>query len=76
MPLRAIAEVIGRRLGVPVHSIPSEQAGEHFGWMAGFIGMDSPASSALTQELLGWQPTHPGLLEDLEHARFFDEAAA
>ncbi len=76
IPIRAIAEVIGRRLNVPVVSIVAENAGEHFGWMGGFLAVDSPASSALTRELLGWQPTHPGLIEDLERGRYFELAAA
>jgi hypothetical protein len=60
--------VIGRHLNLPVVSIPPEQAGEHFSWLAHFLAADSPASSALTRELLGWQPTQPGLLDDLEKA--------
>jgi nucleoside-diphosphate-sugar epimerase len=69
--IRAVAEVIGRKLNVPVVSIAPENAGEHFGWMAGFFGADSPASNALTREWLGWQPTHPGLIEDLEQGHYF-----
>ena len=64
--IRDIAEVIGRRLDIPVASIAPEDAARHFGWLGGMISMDSPASSALTRELLGWQPTHPGLIDDLE----------
>ena len=66
IPLRAIAEVIGRTLDLPVVSVPPERADEHFGWLGRFLAADIPASSALTQELLGWRPTHPGLLDDLE----------
>jgi nucleoside-diphosphate-sugar epimerase len=76
VPIRDIAEVIGRHLGVPVASIPAEQAGEQFGFLAGFIGLDSPASAALTRELLGWQPTHPGLIEDLDKGHYFESPAA
>lgn len=61
-----IAEAIGRRLNLPVASIPQEQAGEHFGWLGMFIGRDGQASSALTQQRLGWRPTGPGLISDLE----------
>jgi nucleoside-diphosphate-sugar epimerase len=68
---RAIAEVIGRHLDLPVVSISPEEAGEHFGWLAGFLGADSPASSTLTRELLGWQPTHPGLIDDLNQGHYF-----
>ena len=66
IPVRAIAEVIGRGLGVPVRSLTPEEAADHFGWMAGFASMDMPASSALTQARLGWHPTGPGLIADLE----------
>lgn len=69
--IREIAEVIGRGLELPVASIAAEDAGEHFGWLAPFLGLDSPASSTLTRELLGWQPSHPGLIEDLEAGRYF-----
>src|ERR1700690_1915508 len=57
VPIRAIAEVIGRHLGVPTASIAAEDAPAHFTWLAGFIGLDAPASSALTRELLDWHPT-------------------
>ena len=63
---RAIAEVVGRGLDVPVASLSPEEAAEHFGWMAGFVSMDMPASSAKTRERLGWNPTGPGLIADLE----------
>jgi nucleoside-diphosphate-sugar epimerase len=66
VPVREIAEVIGRHLEVPVVSISPEEAGGHLTWLAGFLGLDSPASSALTRELLGWEPTHPALIDDLE----------
>jgi len=71
VPIRTIAEVIGRHLDLPVVSISPEDAGKHFTWMGGFIGLDSPASSVLTQELLGWQPVHPGLLADLDQGHYF-----
>ncbi|MFD4413747.1 SDR family oxidoreductase [Streptomyces sp. NPDC058476] len=71
VPIRAVAEVIGRRLDLPVAAISPEDAGEHFGWLGGFLSADSPASSALTRELLGWQPTQPGLIEDLDKGHYF-----
>jgi nucleoside-diphosphate-sugar epimerase len=71
VPIRDVAEVIGRHLDVPVVAIPAEDAPEHFTWMAGFLGLDSPASSTQTQELLGWRPTHPGLIADLEQGHYF-----
>jgi nucleoside-diphosphate-sugar epimerase len=71
LPIRAIAEVFGRHLDLPVASISPEDAPEHFSWLAGFLGGDSPASSALTRELLGWEPTQPGLIDDLEEGHYF-----
>jgi nucleoside-diphosphate-sugar epimerase len=73
VPLREIAEAIGRGLKVPVVSKSPEQAGEHFGWLAHFVGHDVPASSALTQQRLGWRPTGPGLIADL-HAMNYEHA--
>jgi nucleoside-diphosphate-sugar epimerase len=70
--LRSIAEIIGRHLDVPVASIPDAAAAEHFGWLANVLGLDVRASSTITQELLGWKPTHPGLIDDLENGHFFD----
>jgi nucleoside-diphosphate-sugar epimerase len=72
VPLREIAEAIGRGLKVPVVSKSPEQAGEHFGWLAAFVGYDVPASSALTQERLGWRPTGPGLIADLNEMKYFE----
>jgi nucleoside-diphosphate-sugar epimerase len=74
VPTRAIAEVIGRHLDLPVVSVSVEQAGEHFDWLARFFGMDCTASNALTRELLGWEPTGPGLLDDLEAGYYFQSA--
>jgi len=74
VPVRDIAEAIGRHLDVPVVSISPQDAGEHFTWLAGFLGADSPASSLLTRELLGWQPTQPGLIADLDEGHYFLEA--
>ena len=55
-------------------SVPDNEKAAYFGWLAGLAGTDAPASSIVTQELLSWRPTHPGLLDDLEHGRFFEEA--
>jgi nucleoside-diphosphate-sugar epimerase len=76
VPIRAIAEVISRHLDVPVASISAEDAGKHFGFLAGFIGLDSPASIALTRELLVWHPTQPGLIDDLDKGHYFDSRSA
>lgn len=70
VPSRAIADVIARGLGVPVASLTREQAHEHFGWLAMFADMDLPASSAQTRARLGWDPTGPGLITDLEAMRY------
>ncbi|WP_433801175.1 SDR family oxidoreductase [Actinomycetospora sp. CA-084318] len=75
IPIREIAETIGRHLAVPVESVPADRLGDHFGFLAGFLGLDSPASSAVTRELTGWTPTGPGLLEDLDKGHYFDAAA-
>jgi len=69
--MREVAEVVGRGLKVPVVSLSAEEAPAHFGWLAMFAGMDMPASSALTQERLGWHPTGPGLIADLEQMNYF-----
>jgi nucleoside-diphosphate-sugar epimerase len=70
VPVRDIAEVIGEGLKVPVRSLSPEEAPAHFGWLATFVGYDMPASSALTQEWLGWHPTGPGLIADLKKMRY------
>ncbi len=75
VPTRVIAEAIGRGLGLPVESVPSEAAGDHFGWIGGFFAADAPASNTLTRELLGWQPTQPGLIEDLDQGHYFNQMA-
>jgi len=66
--VRDIAEVIGRRLNIPVVSKSPEEAATHFGWLGVFAGLDCPASSALTQERLGWRPVETTMLSDLERA--------
>jgi nucleoside-diphosphate-sugar epimerase len=71
VPFREIAGVIGRRLNLPVVSKTPEEAAEHFGWFAHFAAMDNPSSSAQTQEQMGWRPTRPGLISDLDHPRYF-----
>jgi nucleoside-diphosphate-sugar epimerase len=67
---RDIAEVIGRGLNVPVVSMTPEQAAEHFGWLAHSVGLDLAASSAQTRKQLGWNPTGPSLITDLENMRY------
>jgi nucleoside-diphosphate-sugar epimerase len=75
VPIRDVAEVVGRQLQVPVVAVAPEDAGEHFGWLGAFLGADSPASSTWTRELLGWQPTQPSLLEDLEKGHYFRDGS-
>ena len=67
--LRDIVEAIGRRLEIPVKSIAPEEAEAYFGWLAMFAAQDAPASSEQTRQNLGWQPTQPGLIADLDHLR-------
>jgi nucleoside-diphosphate-sugar epimerase len=68
VPVRAIAEAIGRHLHLPATSLP---AAEFEGMLARLLSTDMPASSTITQELLSWTPTHPGLLEDIEQGHYF-----
>jgi nucleoside-diphosphate-sugar epimerase len=70
--VKTIAELIGRRLDIPVVSIPPEAAAEHFGWFAMFAGIDAPTSSARTRALLGWEPVQPGLIADMDDPAYFD----
>jgi nucleoside-diphosphate-sugar epimerase len=71
VPLREIAEVIGRRLNVPVVSKSPEEAKEYFGWFTMFAGLDVPASSKRTRALLGWKPDQAGLIADIDHPAYF-----
>jgi nucleoside-diphosphate-sugar epimerase len=70
VPTRAIAEAIGRSLDLSVASIPAAQAAEHFGFLGRFFGTDCPATNDLTRELLGWKPTRPGLIEDIDAGHY------
>ncbi|GAB2847902.1 SDR family oxidoreductase [Actinoallomurus bryophytorum] len=66
--IREIAEAIGRHLNLPARSLPAEEFG---GMLVRLLGTDMPASSTITQDLLGWKPTHPGLIEDIEQGHYF-----
>jgi len=68
VPVREIAEAIGRNLNLPARSLPAE---EYAGLLVPLLSTDMPASSTITRELLGWQPTHPGLIEDIEQGHYF-----
>jgi nucleoside-diphosphate-sugar epimerase len=71
VPFLEIAEVIGRRLNIPVVSKSPAEAAQHFGWFAMFAGIDAPASSARTRAELGWKPEQPGLIADVDHPAYF-----
>ncbi len=73
IPVRDIADVIGRHLGLPVNSIAAQQVFDHFGFIGGIFAMDIAASSALTQSQLDWHPAHPGLIADLEEGHYFKD---
>jgi nucleoside-diphosphate-sugar epimerase len=68
VPVRKIAEAIGRHLNPPARSLPAEEYG---GMLVPLLSTDMPASSTITQELLGWKPSHPGLIEDIEQGHYF-----
>jgi nucleoside-diphosphate-sugar epimerase len=72
VPFREIAEVIGRRLNVPVVSKSAGEAAGHFGWIANFFSIDCPASSDETERQLGWQPTHTSLIPDIDRPAYFE----
>jgi nucleoside-diphosphate-sugar epimerase len=74
VPFRDIAAAIGRGVGVPTASISAADAGERFAFLGGFVGVDNPTSSELTRKLLGWDPAHPGLIEDLDQGHYFEQA--
>jgi len=76
VPFRDIAAVIGRHLNVPVVSKSTEEAANHFDWLGHFVGVDCPASSAQTRQVLGWQPEQPGLIADLDAAHYFETEQA
>ncbi|HEV3355926.1 MAG TPA: SDR family oxidoreductase [Pseudonocardiaceae bacterium] len=71
IPLRQIAETIGRHLDLPTASIATDQAGEHFGWFGAMVALDNPTSSERTRQLLDWKPEHLGLLADLDEGHYF-----
>ena len=71
VPMREIAEAIGAGLGIPVRSLSPDEARTHFDWMAGFVAIDNPTSSALTRNALGWQPDGPELLTDMRENGYF-----
>jgi nucleoside-diphosphate-sugar epimerase len=75
VPFKDIAEVIGRRLNLPVKSIDPQDAGAHFGFLGNFTALDDWTSNARTREILGWAPKHEGLIDDLTNGHYFDNVA-
>ena len=75
VPLREIAGIIGGHLNVPATAISAAEAAGHFSWLAHFVSIDNPTSSALTQKQLGWHPEQPGLITDLEAGHYFSDSA-
>lgn len=71
IPMRAIAEAIGHGLGLPVRSLTADEAPAHFDWLAAFVAVDNPSSSALTRSSLGWRPQEPDLLTDVRESGYF-----
>jgi nucleoside-diphosphate-sugar epimerase len=76
VPFHEMAETIGRMLGLPTRSVAQEHAEGYFGFLAPFVGVDGPVSSEITRATLGWQPTHPKLIADLEHGHYFAQPTA
>jgi nucleoside-diphosphate-sugar epimerase len=76
LPLKEIAEAIGRGTDLEVRSVAEEGLADYFSFLAGFIVLDDPTSNAKTRELLGWEPTHPGLIADYDEGSYFAQAVA
>lgn len=76
IPFREIAETIGKNLGVPAVSVKPEDADAHFGFLGPIVQLDNPVSTARTRELLGWEPVHPGLIDDLNEGHYFETTGA
>jgi nucleoside-diphosphate-sugar epimerase len=75
IPVREIAQSIGDHLGIPTESIPADRLQAHFGFLAMLIGLDNPVSTLATRRILGWEPTHPGLLDDFDNGDYFSAAS-
>jgi nucleoside-diphosphate-sugar epimerase len=71
VPLKEIAEAIGRGTGLEARSVPEEEVPGHFAFLAGFITLDDPTSNAITCEIVGWEPRYPGLIADLDEGHYF-----
>src|SRR5712691_1778460 len=73
IPFRDIAAAIGRGIGVATGSISACDAAERFAFLGALVGVDNPTSSEVTRKVLGWEPAHPGLIEDLEQGHYFQQ---
>jgi nucleoside-diphosphate-sugar epimerase len=73
IPFRTLAEAIGRHLDLPAATVPPEEIEATFDYLAFFVSLDNPTSSTLTRELLDWEPTHPGLVDDIDEGHYFEE---
>ena len=71
IPRKVIAETIAGKLGIEAKSITDEQAPQYLGFLAPFAGLDNPTSNDRTRALLGWEPTHPGWIEDVQAGHYF-----
>ena len=71
VPFKDISQAIGRNLAIPTAAVAAEDAEEHFSFLAAFVGLDNPVSSELTRQLIGWEPAHAGLIEDLDQGHYF-----
>ncbi|WP_198286946.1 hypothetical protein [Frankia sp. QA3] len=71
VPIREVAEVLASHLNLPALSVTPEQIEDYVGFLGGFWGFDGPASAQITRDLLGWRPTRPGLIADLEEGHYF-----
>jgi nucleoside-diphosphate-sugar epimerase len=72
IPRKVIAETIAGKLGIEARSVPDEDAPQFLGFLAAFAGLDNPTSNDKTRQVLGWEPTHPGWVEDVQHGHYFD----
>jgi hypothetical protein len=73
IPFKVIAETIAGKLGIATKSVTNEEAPQYLGFLAGFAGLDNPVSNDLTRQVLGWEPTHPGWVEDVETGHYITE---
>jgi nucleoside-diphosphate-sugar epimerase len=71
IPRKVIAETIAGRLGVEARSVTDEEAPQYLGFLAAFAGLDNPTSNDKTREVLGWEPTHPGWVADVQNGHYF-----